>query len=104
ADLAPAACRQGQLEHGGIAPMLDHAIRRDRFLAFVAAPRRTDTQAAIHAEAAVQRARALDDPSFDHRRVAALDGARLELSLECALRGGRLREDDQPRGLAIQAV
>ena len=101
ADLMAASGAERQREDRRVAAPRAHLIVRDRRLA---RRPRADPQGAILREPALERAARRADAPLHHRDVLALGRPRLELRLQMPLRLGRLRDDDEPGRVAVEAM
>ena len=104
----PVPSRIGQARHVGAS--LEHAVPGDGDAGAAALGRRpariggADAERALLDEDVPQHSLVLREHTLDDGGVAPLGVARGELSLEPGLRLGRLRDDQEPRGLTVEAV
>ena len=103
-DLTAPSRRQGELDERRVSPPLENAVARDRRPSRSAVVRRVDAQRPILNEARGQHPLRPPHHAFHERDVDTLDVASRKPPLQTLLGGDGLGEDDQPRGLAIEAV
>src|SRR5713101_208678 len=103
ADLPAPARVERELEERRVLPAREHPVARDGRLA-LRATRGVDTEAPVLDEATLERPGLLAHVALHERRVDALDRSLLELGLEALLGFRGLGEDQEPRGLAVEAV
>src|SRR5712691_2845404 len=106
-DLTAPPRPQRQLQQRGVGSAPEHAIARDRGLPFPArggADPETPILDEAALEAALERARLLAHLPLHEGPVHAQHRARLELGLQVRLRRGRLGEDEEARGLAVETM
>src|SRR5712692_5683483 len=103
-ELAAPPGHEPELERGRAPAPLEDAVARHRLPAPPAVARDPDPAPCVRREPRAQRSVRGLHAALDDRDVHPLGAPRRELRLERPLRGRRLREHDQPRGLAVEPV